>query len=126
MEGPMKFNLYHNSIGVFDLERSLKFYEEALGMKAFRTIDAPDGSFRLVFVKNEDSSQSLELTWIRDKKEPYDLGDNELHMGFRTDDYAAAYEKHKAMGVICFENKDMGIYFIEDPDGYWLEIVPER
>lgn len=52
------------------------------------------------------------------------MGDNEIHIGFRTEDYEAAYAKHKEMGCICFENKEMGIYFIEDPDGYWMEIVP--
>ena len=39
------------------------------------------------------------------------------------DDYEAAHARHQEMGCICFENPDMGIYFIEDPDGYWIEIV---
>ena len=66
------------------------------------------------------------MSWLRDKEGPYDLGDNESHLAFRTDDFAAAYEKHKAMDCICFENKKMGLYFICDPDGYWIEIVPQR
>ena len=45
---------------------------------------------------------------------------------FTTDEFDALYEKHKEMGVVCFENPGMGIYFISDPDGYWIEIVPER
>ena len=53
------------------------------------------------------------------------LGDNEFHLAFTTDDYEAAHEKHAAMGCICFENHEMGLYFIKDPDGYWIEIVPE-
>ena len=122
----MKFNLYHNCISVFDLEKSLRFYEEAFDMKPVRTVEAPDGSFRLVFIKNEDSLHQIELTWLRDKKEPYNLGDNEIHMAVRTDDYQAAYARHKEMGAICFENPDMGIYFVADPDGYWTEIVPQR
>ena len=68
----------------------------------------------------------LELTWLADRAEAYDLGENEFHLAFTVDDYAAAHALHKAMGCICFENEAMGIYFIADPDGYWLEIVPAR
>jgi lactoylglutathione lyase len=68
----------------------------------------------------------LELTWLRDRKEKYNLGDNEIHLAFTTPDYEAASALHKRMGCVCFENEAMGIYFIEDPDGYWLEILPEK
>lgn len=69
----------------------------------------------------------LELTWLRDwEKDHYDLGDNEIHLAFTTDDMEASHKKHEEMGCICFENPAMGIYFINDPDGYWLEIVPEK
>lgn len=122
----MKFKAVHNCISVLNLEKSMAFYEEALGMKEVRRIVAEDGSFILVFVANSESDHQIELTWMRDRKEPYNLGDNEIHIGFRTDDYTAAYEKHKAMGCICFENESMGIYFIADPDGYWLEVIPTR
>ncbi|MBK5246273.1 MAG: VOC family protein [Peptostreptococcaceae bacterium] len=122
----MKFEIVHNCINVFNLENSMTFYEEALGLKEVRRITAEDGSFILVFMANDESKHQIELTWMRDKKEPYDLGDNEIHIGFRTDDYDAAHEKHKDMRCICFENKEMGIYFIADPDGYWLEIIPTR
>ncbi|MBZ4646988.1 MAG: lactoylglutathione lyase [Petroclostridium sp.] len=70
---------------------------------------------------NETTPHRLELTWLRDRKEPYNLGDNEFHLVFTADDFDAAYEMHKKMGCICYENKAMGIYFINDPDGYWLE-----
>ena len=50
----------------------------------------------------------------------------EFHLAFRVDDFEAAHAKHKEMGCICFENEKMGIYFITDPDNYWLEIVPTR
>ncbi|MEG1849194.1 MAG: lactoylglutathione lyase, partial [Oscillospiraceae bacterium] len=68
----------------------------------------------------------LELTWLRDRTDPYNLGDNEIHIAFKTDDMQQAHARHSAMGCICYENKAMGIYFINDPDGYWLEIVPTR
>ena len=122
----MNFKIVHNNINVFDLEKSLRFYDEALGLKEVHRINASDGSFVIVFVANAKSAHQIELTWLRDKKEPYDLGDNEIHIAFTTGDYAAAYAKHKEMGCICYENPGMGIYFISDPDGYWLEVIPEK
>lgn len=122
----MEFKLIHNNLNVLDLEKSLKFYEEALGLKEVRRNTAPDGSFIIVFIANKNSEHQIELTWLRDKKGPYDLGDNEIHIGFRVDDYEGAHAKHNEMGCICYENPAMGIYFINDPDGYWLEIIPYR
>lgn len=122
----MKFVFNHNNINVLDIEKSLAFYKEALGLVEVRRKVAEDGSFVLVFLGDETTSHRLELTWLRDHKEPYELGENESHIAFTADDFDAAYKHHKEMGCICFENQKMGIYFIEDPDGYWLEIVPKR
>ena len=122
----MEFKIVHNCIAVLDLEKSMKFYEEALGMTEAKRKVAADGSFILVFIANKNSEHQIELTWLRDRKEPYNLGDNEIHIGFKIDDYDAAYAKHKEMGCICYENPAMGVYFIADPDGYWLEIIPYR
>lgn len=122
----MKFTMYHTCITVLDLEKSMKFYEEALGLKEVRRIEAADGSSKIVFLETEGSLCQLELTWYADREEPYNLGDNEIHIGFRTDDYEASLEKHRQMGCVCFENPKFGVYFIEDPDGYWMEIVPTR
>ena len=117
---------YHFNFNVLDLERSLKFYDEALGLKPIREKNAEDGSFKLVFLGDGRTDFSLELTWLRDRKEPYDLGECEFHLAFVTDEFDALYAKHKAMGCVCFENPAMGIYFITDPDGYWIEIIPTR
>jgi lactoylglutathione lyase len=122
----MRFTFAHNNINVLDLERSLAFYEEALGLREVRRHEAKDASFVLIYLGDGRSPHRLELTWLRDSKNPYDPGDNEIHLAFTVDDYAAALAKHKEMGVVCFENAAMGIYFIEDPDGYWLEVVPEK
>ena len=122
----MKFTLYHSCITVLDLEKSMKFYEEAFGFKEVRRISSDDGSYEIVFMANEGDVTMLELTWYRDRKEPYNLGDNEIHVGFRVDNYEEAYAHHKEMGCICFENPKMGIYFVADPDGYWMEVVPTR
>ena len=122
----MKFKMIHENYNVSDLEKSLAFYEEALGLTEKRRKTASDGSYIIVFVGNEASDFELELTWLKDHPQPYDLGEDEFHLAFRTDDYEAAHKKHEEMGCICFENPKMGIYFIEDPDHYWLEIVPVR
>ena len=120
----MKFQMYHENYNVLDLQKSLDFYEKALGLKEIRRKEASDGSFIIVFVGNETTDFELELTWLRDRTEPYSLGDEEIHLAFKTDDYEGAHKLHEEMGCICFENPAMGIYFIKDPDGYWLEIVP--
>ena len=122
----MSYVFNHFNFNVLDLERSLKFYDEALGLKVVREKKAADGSFILKFLGGGVSDFTLELTWLRDRSEPYDLGEQEFHLAFMTEDMAAAHEKHEKMGCICFENPSMGIYFIEDPDGYWIEIIPWR
>lgn len=121
-----QFRFVHNNINVLDLNKSLFFYREALDLTEVRRIAPDDGSFIIVFLSDGLSEQQLELTWLRDWEKPYNLGDNEFHLAFRTDDYEAAHKKHTEMGCICYENPKMGIYFINDPDGYWLEVLPTR
>jgi len=122
----MKFKYVHNNINVLDLEKSVAFYEKALGMTVARVKEASDGSFKLTFLTDVEGIHQIELTWMRDWDRPYNLGDNEFHMAFVVDDYEEAHELHKEMGCICFENESMGLYFINDPDGYWIEIIPEH
>ena len=120
------FQFTHYNYNVLDLEKSLKFNEEALGLKEVRRKEAADGSFILVYLGDGKTGFELELTWLRDWDRPYNLGDNEIHLAFVTEDFEAAHAKHKEMGCIWFENEAMGIYFINDPDGYWLEILPMK
>ncbi len=122
----MNFRMVHENYNVSDLARSMDFYEKALGLTEVRRIAPPSGDFIIVYLGNKESPFLLELTWLRGRKEPYHLGDNEFHLAFQADDFEAAHEKHREMGCICYENPAMGIYFISDPDGYWLEIVPKR
>ncbi len=122
----MQFRMTHNNLNVRDLEASLKFYSSALGLEPVRTKEAPDGSYKIVFLEDGKTGWKLELTWLRDHPQPYDLGENEIHLGFVAEDYQAARALHEKMGCICLENPAIGIYFINDPDGYWLEVVPER
>lgn len=122
----MKFMIDHFNINVLDLEKSLLFYDKALGLKEIRRKTAEDGSYIIVFLGNDSSATRLELTWLKAMDRPYNLGDEEFHIAFKTHEFAAAHKHHTEMGCICFENPAMGIYFIKDPDGYWLEIVPEQ
>ncbi|HPJ22318.1 MAG TPA: VOC family protein [Clostridia bacterium] len=122
----MKFRYVHNNINVLDLEKSISFYKENLGLEEKVRKVREAGRFTLVFMGDAVSGHQVELTWLWDRKEPYNLGDNEIHLAFRVDDFDKAYELHKKNGVICYENKDMGLYFIADPDGYWIEILPEK
>ncbi len=120
----MKFKMIHENYNVSDLGASLAFYEKALGLTERRRKTTED--FTIVYLGNGESDFELELTWLRDHPEKYDLGECEFHLAFRADDYEAAHKLHEEMGCICFENPGMGIYFIEDPDGYWLEVLPAR
>jgi lactoylglutathione lyase len=122
----MQFTFAHNSINVLHLEKSIAFYREALQLKEVRRHEAPDGSFIIVFLGDGQTLHQFELTWLKDRKEPYNLGDNEFHLALKVDDFAGAHALHEKMGCICYENKDMVIYFINDPDGYWIEIVPQQ
>ena len=122
----MSFTMVHENYNVSDLNASIAFYDKALGLREVRRKEAQDGSFIIVYLANENAPFELELTWLRDHPQKYDLGECEFHLAFHTEDFDAAHALHEQMGCICYENPKMGIYFITDPDGYWLEIVPER
>ena len=122
----IKSRFDHFNFNVLDLNRSIHFYEKALGLKEVRRMEAKDGSFIRVYMGEEKTGFLLELTWMRDRKEPYDLGEGEFHLCMRVPgDYDEVRAYHKQMDCVCYENTDMGLYFIADPDGYWIEILPE-
>ncbi|WP_418991542.1 VOC family protein [Alistipes sp.] len=118
----------HFNINVQDLERSLAFYDKALGLREIKRKEAADGSFILAYLGDQESGFRLELTWLRDHAgKPYELGENESHLCVRVPgDYQAVREYHRAMGCIAYENHDMGLYFIADPDDYWIEVLPDK
>ena len=120
----MKFKMVHENYNVADLDKAMRFYEEALGLKELRRKTSDEHI--IVYMGNDESDFELELTWLKDHPQKYDIGEEEFHLAFQTDDFEAAHKKHEEMGCICMENPKMGIYFIMDPDGYWLEIVPTR
>lgn len=125
MEIKAKFD--HFNINVTNLDRSIEFYNKALGLKEARRKEAADGSFILVYLSDGASPFLLELTWLKDHTEAYELGENESHLCFRVaGDYDKIREYHKTMNCVCFENHAMGLYFINDPDDYWIEVLPEK
>ena len=119
----MTSRFLHVNFNVCDLDRSLAFYEKALGLREVRRVNGPDGAFIIVFLGDGESDFQLELTWLREHPQLYDLGEGEFHLAFRVPDKKAAHALHEEMGCICFENREMDLYFIADPDGYWLEIL---
>lgn len=121
----MQFTFKHTNFNVLDLKCSMEFYEDALGLKETARIEGGD-DFTIVYLGDGVSDFRLELTWLKGRKEPYNLGENEFHTAFSVNDMKASLAKHKEMGCVVYENEAMGIYFIADPDGYWLEIVPEE
>lgn len=121
----MKTRFDHFNFNVSDLNKSIKFYNDALNLVEKSRIVAPDGSFIIVYLADNNSDFLLELTWLKDHPQKYDLGETEFHLCVRIEgDYDQTRQFHKDMGIVCFENTEMGLYFIEDPDGYWIEILP--
>ena len=120
----MEFKMIHENYNVADLDASLAFYEKALGLKELRRKEGE--GFTIVYIGNNASSFELELTALDEHPQKYNLGECEFHLAFQTTDFQKAHDLHQEMGCICYENPQMGIYFITDPDGYWLEIVPVR
>lgn len=124
----MDFRILHHNHNVADLDTSIAFYQKALGLHEIRRKVAEDGSYIIVYLGAREDNFEIELTWLRDHPQKYDMGECEFHIAFGTtpEGYEQAHKLHEEMGCICFENPEMGIYFIEDPDGYWLEIIPHK
>ena len=111
----MKFQMVHNNFNVLDLDRSLEFYRKAFGMHEVRRINAKDGSFIIVYLEDGTSAHQLELTWLRDRKEPYDLGDDEFHLAFKVDDFDAAHKLSRGNGVHLFRESRYGNLLLRRP-----------
>lgn len=122
----MKGIFQHCNVNVTNMHASIEFYEKALGLKVVNEKKAADGSFHLVYLGDGITPFCLELTRLKEHPQAYELGENESHICFGVEDYEKAHAYHETMGCICFENPSMGLYFIHDPDDYWLEIIPTR
>ncbi|MGN0086215.1 MAG: VOC family protein [Alloprevotella sp.] len=123
----IKARFDHFNFNVTDLARSIAFYDKALGLKPCSEIADPKGNFKIVYLCDAEKTFLLELTWLKDHPQRYDLGECEFHLCLRVPgDYDEVRRYHREMGCLCFENEEMGLYFIEDPDGYWIEVLPLR
>jgi len=125
--------LLHTMLRVGDLDRSLAFYTDVLGMRLLRRKAFPDGRFTLAFVGYQDESEGavLELTHNWDTAS-YDLGDGYGHVALEVDDAYQACEAIKSRGgKVVREAGPMKhgttvIAFVEDPDGYKVELIQKR
>lgn len=125
--------ILHTMLRVGDLQRSIRFYSEALGMKLLRTTDRPEQKYSLAFVGYDDESRSavLELTYNYGV-ERYDLGSAYGHVAIGVADAKAACEKVRRHGgkVTREPGPVKGgtsvIAFVEDPDGYKIEFIESR
>jgi lactoylglutathione lyase len=106
------------------MEKSLAFYEKALNLKVLRRKDAADRE--IAFIGNEESSQQTEIVHMNGRTKAFDHGENSVYFAFRTDDFEAARARHVEMGCFDHDLPEFGVYFIKDPDGYLIEIMPVR
>lgn len=120
----MKFHFAHNCIFVSDLERSLKFYKDALGLRQSKVMHPSDLEATLVFLSDGESVHQLELGYVPGHPASYALGDNQFHIAFSVEDMSQAHALHEKMGIICRDPETEPVYFIQDPDGYQIEIIP--
>lgn len=122
----MAATFLHRCTHVLDKEKTVAFYEQALGFRVIREMGPDDGSWTNTFMEAPGCPFQLELTWNRGRVEPYDNGGPDQHIAFAVDDFDAAHALHEEMGCIIRENPAMGLYFIADPEGQWIEILPRE
>ncbi len=119
----------HSMVRVLDLERSLRFYEQAFGLRLAERRDFDD--FTLAYLRGDESDFELELTWNHDQKEPYSHGSGYGHLAVCVDDLDAEHRRFAELGLAprdVVEMKHEGeplarFFFVEDPDGYKIEVL---
>lgn len=123
----MRFKMAHYNLNVKDMDVSLTFYKETLNMKESSRSVPEDGSFIIVYLVDEFNTDfKLELTWLRDHPQAYDLGEEEYHLAFYVEEYDKLKAEHEEKGLICYNTEGKPFHFILDPDGYWIEFFPMR
>ena len=120
--------MLHTCIRVMDLEKSLKFYKEGIGLVESRRKDFPEHEFSLVYLTDETGSYELELTYNYNPEKPYEIGNGFSHIAVAAEDLEAARDKHIEMGYEVTPLKGLPgeaphYYFVTDPDGYKVEVI---
>lgn len=124
----MKIKMLHVCIRVKDLEKSLEFYKNGIGLIETRKKDFPEHGFTLVYLSDEDKAYELELTYNYDQAEPYELGNGYSHIAVAVEDLEEARKTHEEMGyqvtkIVSLPSSKTKYYFVIDPDGYKVEII---
>ena len=121
----MKFKMIHENYNVSDLDRSIKFYNEALDLHEVRRKTTDD--FIIVYLSNDVSDFELELTWLKDHPQPYNLGECEFHLAFQAEDYEAAHKKHEeicycAMKILPYQDEQFSEYRTKSVQEFRFEL----
>ncbi len=117
-------------IRVLDLERSMKFYADALNLSVSSRLDFPD--FTLVYLRNDESHFEIELTWNKGRDTPYTHGDGYGHVAVTVEDLDAEHARMMALGIAPGPIKQLGpeslarFFFMQDPDGYKIEVLERK
>lgn len=124
----MSVKMLHTCIRVKDLEASLKFYKEALGLVETRRKEFPENKFDLIYLANEIGGYEVELTYNYDVEKPYELGNGYGHMAIGVEDLEGMRDKHIELGYEVTDLKGLpgdkpNYYFVTDPDGYKIEVI---
>ncbi|WP_349401448.1 lactoylglutathione lyase [Clostridium perfringens] len=124
----MASKMLHTCIRVKDLDKSLKFYKEALGLIETRRMDYPEYKFSLVYLSDKEDGYEVELTYNYDQEKPYDLGNGFSHIAVGVEDIEAERERHISLGYEVTLMKGLSdgaatYYFVTDPDGYKVEVI---
>lgn len=124
----MTTKMLHTCIRVMDLEKSLKFYRDALGLVETRRKDFPEHKFTLVYLSDKMDGYEIELTYNYDTETPYEIGNGFSHTAVGVEDLEAEREKHIALGYEVTPLKGLPgeapkYYFVTDPDGYKVEVI---
>lgn len=121
--------IIHMMVRVLDLERSIAFYRQCLGLDVAERLDFD--SFTLVYLRNDAADFEVELTWNKDRTEPYQLGDGYGHVAVCVEDLTAEHARLEAAGIAPTPIKEFHkdgqllarFCFVQDPDGYKIEIL---
>ena len=134
MDSKCKYRMLHTMLRVSNLESSISFYTKLLGMELLRKQEFPGGKFTLAFVGygSEESNTVIELTYNWEQSNLYDLGDGYGHIALGVPDIHSTCDQMRTAGAKIV--RDPGpmkhgttvIAFVEDPDGYKIELIERR